>query len=248
MTNEYQIVVVDSFYDLMGDPEVRHLFGKLAELRIGGYLMGYPYGVLPFSGLDLPAIQLLVCRKTPEGLEPVSGFKAVTLARCREFQADFPALDVVSGAGNEKHMQAILDLIADSDRKGESLCYIGSWTIHPELRKDGEAAKFFRDTTTLFIVKLLKEYGFDQLVTFAALKFKVEKYHQWVGMKPLRLRDKILPDFAIRFLFGDLGRGAVVRSGDLSPEALAVADRLELLWRNRTQKLGRATPATPLAA
>jgi len=248
MTNDYQIVVVDSFYDLMGDSEVRHLFGKLAELRVGGYLMGYPYGVLPFSGLDLPAIQLLVCRRTPDGLEPVSGFKAVTLARCREFQADFPALDVVSGVGNERHLQAIVELIADADRKNASLCYIGSWTIHPDLRGNAEAAKFFRDTTTLFIVKLLKEYGFDRLVTFAALKFKVEKYHQWVGMKPLRLRDKILPDFAIRFLFGDLGRGAVVRSGDLTPEALEVAGRLELMWRNRIQKLGRATSAPPLAA
>src|SRR4051794_22028373 len=117
--SQYQIVVIDCFYDTISDPISKKLLGDLADLKISSYKKEYPYGILPFGAHDIAGTHFLLCRKKDDQLEPIMGFKTISPERCKQFGLELPGLSIVNESRLEKHRAAIEDVMNVAQKTGK---------------------------------------------------------------------------------------------------------------------------------
>ncbi|MGZ5279528.1 MAG: hypothetical protein ACXWC9_06280, partial [Pseudobdellovibrionaceae bacterium] len=76
----------------------KDLFHDMVRLKLQGYGLEYPRGVLPVDTSDFIATHLLVCKEEGSRLRPIMGFKTTSFADCEHHQIAFPALGLVQAA------------------------------------------------------------------------------------------------------------------------------------------------------
>jgi hypothetical protein len=103
MIPNLQIVVLESPYDNMNDPLVRDLFSKIVQLKIEGYRLVYPYGVLPVDSYDFIATHHLVCREINGSYQVLMGVKYITLKKCLTHNLPFPGIALLRTAKAVSH-------------------------------------------------------------------------------------------------------------------------------------------------
>lgn len=228
-----RIVVVDCFYDILSDEPVKKLFADIADFKIRSYLKEYPYGILPFSGHDLVGTHFLLCEEKEEKLIPLMGYKAVTTEQCKTFHLGFPALDIVND--NNAHLQrdALLYEIAQAEKRGHAMGYLGSWTIAPEIRSTKVLSKICRDVSAALLGWWSVHYDIRSAIALASLKFHIDKFHRELGFLPLTYQGQSLPNFTMRGHFDDLVNISIFHKERMSK---AVQDLMVLygeLWDQR---------------
>src|SRR5687767_7841973 len=108
LQDDFQIVVIDGFYDLVNREDARTWLGKLFQFKVNSYLAHYPYGIMPFVQSDLVGTHWILCKKNGSGnIQPIMGLKTIDSNRTEAFRMEFPAFWFVNGPELESHRMAI---------------------------------------------------------------------------------------------------------------------------------------------
>lgn len=229
----YQIVVMDCLYDTISDSLSKKLLGKLADFKISAYRKEYPYGILPIGAHDIVGTHFLLCEKVNGELEPIMGFKTITPERCQQFGLELPGLGIVNEPGLEKHRGAIEDVIASTQKANQQFTYIGSWAMRPDIRNREEVKKLCYDISAVFVARLCLEYQIDVAITFASLRFKVDRFHKWMGFEKLSYRGQPLDNFQAKSFFNEPTSISIIYSEKLSTESKAVDEKYKSFWNEK---------------
>jgi hypothetical protein len=241
---DLQIVVIDSFYDTVNQNDALFWLGKLFRFKVNSYRKSYPYGILPFSESDLIGTHWMLCERTKEGLEPLAAFKSIDSKRTEQFHIEFPAFGIVNQSNLISHYKAIATEMEKCHSKGHGLGYLGSWTVRPEI-KNRRLSILCRKVCVAMFCQWVKYFNIQTAITFASLRFHVEKTHQYLGMTRLKANDgSELADFLARPFFDEPACVSVLYSQNQSAESKQDAlDYLDL-WENR---IVISSPQSPVA-
>ncbi|MDR3606231.1 MAG: hypothetical protein P4M08_02495 [Oligoflexia bacterium] len=228
---DIEIVVIESPYDTLGDPEVRDLFSRLAALKIEGYRAVYEYGVLPVDTYDFVATHYLVCRKNQGRPEILTGYKTVTLQKCLKHRLVFPGMALLRSAGATSHCLALEELLGQFAANPDKVSYSSSWTINPEVRKNPALKNLLKDLMTVMLAAHELEIGTVERLGCGVPKVKSDQYFQSLGYQRMTYRGDILPPFSQPSLVGE---SAVLLHGtEYTEEALRVVERYRDFWQAR---------------
>jgi hypothetical protein len=244
----YRIVVIDCLYDTISDSISKSLLGKLADFKISSYRKEYPYGILPIGAHDIAGTHFLLCEKNGEELEPIVGFKTISPERCLKFGLELPGLGIVSEPGLEKHRAAIEDAVDTAQKAGKQFTYIGSWAMRPDIRDQDEVKKLCYDISAVFVARMCLEYQIETAITFASLRFKVDRFHKWMGFQRLDFRGEYLKDFQAKSFFNEPTAISIIHAKNLSAEAKAVDEKYRKLWDEKLEIKAAQNQSLPKVA
>lgn len=230
-----QIVQIENPFQLWDDPLVRNLFEKTSTLKFKGYGPKFPHGVLPVDGSDWIADHFLVCRRDRGDLEPIMGFRRVTLARCREYFQGFAPMHICHESGCAQHIQEMEKLVHRFDGHPERLSYTGSFTIMPDLRADRMLIQELVDLMVVLHYLFHEEEAKGHaIITAAAPRFRLDALLNMYGFIPLL---EPSPENNWGTVPAPHAAGERVRCmhcRDFSPLLKELAKGYRTMWTNRT--------------
>jgi hypothetical protein len=239
----FRIAVLDQPAETWARPGTAALFTELVSLKLAGYWNAYTASVLPVDGSDFYSTHFLVSHGgEDEPFRAVMGFRFTTLARCRQYNAPFPALALAQAAGAQEHAQAMRVLIDRCDRENRTMAYAGSWTIAPDLTS-GRIA--LRDLTTAGMYLLHEAFGIDDGIVGGTLRFKTDRLFQSWGFGAIANDEGPLPPVRVAHLGDEIV--LLMHSSGFTDTARQVADRWRKQWDNRLAIGPVGSPVLPLA-
>lgn len=200
----YQFVLIRSPHEVIHHDLVSSIFPKVINFKTEGYRQEYGEFVLPFDSSDFVATHLLLCEKDARGLNPVLGFKSVTLKKCDEYRIPFPMLGMVeSSHPNQEYKDVVLHLMNEYRGRGDSgnFAYNGSFTILPRLRQDKLLMKHLWEITFSLLTNYYIEYEINHVIAICATKFNVHKKKAELGWNFVEGQNGILSAYNCRTLF-----------------------------------------------
>ena len=237
ITDDLVLVVIDCPYDTIASKITQDLLIKTMALKISGYRQDYEYGVLPVDTSDLIAAHQLVCKKTKEGLIPLTGYKSTTLQRSKIHGLTFPGLGLVRSANAPLHERAVEKIMADCEGRGASLAYTSSWTMDKTIPKSNrELRTVLRELFETMYVRYHLEYGIDEILVGGTLRFKTEVLFNFWGHHPLKLEDHELSHINVPNLLGE--PVVVMHLKNFSNEAIEKVEKWRSMWDQRVTIAG----------
>jgi hypothetical protein len=233
-----RIIILECPYDTWGDPLTRDLFSKLVHLKIAGYQQEYEYGVLPVDTTDFIATHQLVCRETPEGFIPLTGYKSTTLERVKKHGLTFPGLGLVRSAQAQKHEKAVTQIIERCERENKSLAYTSTWTMDPSVKNNRELRMKLRDIFEAMYVLFHLEQQISEILVGGTLRFKTEALFEFWGHHFLQLGREILPPIYVPHLLDE--KVVVMHLKKFSEAAIKKVEPFRFMWN---QKMTIAAPS-----
>ena len=113
-----------------GGLEAPRLFIRAAGTRSSG---GSADGGIDL--IDLVATHHVLCFENGEGLRPIGGYRAVTLAECEGVELEFPPLAAAMEAGSTAHAEALQHVLSEARRGGGEVGYSSDFVVAPEHRR-----------------------------------------------------------------------------------------------------------------
>lgn len=232
--DDLQVVVIDSFYDMAVQNDECAWLNKLFRFKVNSFLGSYPYGMLPFGAADLVGTHWILCRKDQDGLHPLMGIKTIDSDRTDIFRMNFPAFEYVSDSGLEAHRNAIQHEYNEVKKMGRPLGYVGSWVVAPEVRNDPALGKLCKKMSSALISRWIDEFDIRTAISFASLRFHVEKFHAYLGVTRLTgPNNEHLPDFKARPSFDEPACVSVFYRKNHSEAAKQDMADSQPLWEKR---------------
>jgi hypothetical protein len=177
-----QIVILDCPIATWDSPQTQKLFCRLLSLKLNGYGKEYPEGVTSLDASDFFGTHLLICRTDEHGeLEPLMGYRSISLKRAEFFRITFPALTTLRAGGAEKFEPAIKKIISDCLDSGHDISFDSSWTKSPKL--DKEFTKYLRGIITTIGTLYHLESDIKEWFTCGIFRFKTDEYFRYLGAK-----------------------------------------------------------------
>jgi len=224
---DLRLFIIECPLETWGDKNVRDLFGDLVGLKLLGFGAFHKAGVLPVDTTDFFGRHYLSCVDTGDGLHLLASFRAVDLARCRSFNLPFAAESLAHAAGSPLHAKTVSEFV----QQGDPVAYIGSWTMHPEVRRNPPLRAALRDHFSLGAILFLREAGVPRIIVGATLRFKVDRLLATVGYQALSSNGQVLPPIAVKHLHEEPVQLMYLDAG--SPDVLGRAESLRGLWDSR---------------
>lgn len=232
--HDFQVVILDSPYEIWDQPLVSSLFSKMVRLKKQGYEDHYVRGVLPVDTSDYLATHILLCERGSNGsLEPVMGFKSITVEKCREYSLGFSGLSLVQNAKMPLHSQAVENIIQRCDREMRRLAYFSSWTIDTKFKKEyyQRNNKDLNDAFCVFYLGISREQDLSEVILGGTLRFHTEQLFFKLGHQPLSLNGQQLSPIHVAHLAQE---PVLVMHSSVFPEiSLASGKKWERLWNER---------------
>lgn len=198
---KFQLVVLDSPIESWSDPAVQKIFNKMVTLKKNGYESCYSQGVLPVDTSDFFATHVLLCEKqTNNDLNPIMGYKTVSLSKCQQYNQNFPGLGLVQSASATDHIGVVKDIVQRCSQNQTGLSYLGSWTVDPEFKKRCPQDVHLKSAFITFYHQLYQEQGIKEVIIGGTLRFKTEKLFAELGHKPLSKDGKALAHIFVTHL------------------------------------------------
>jgi hypothetical protein len=235
--NQLKLVVLDCPYDTVTSDQTIDLLGKIIRFKIESYRQEYPYGILPFDGIDMVGTHYLLCETTKDGqLDPIMGIKTITQKKCHEFNLTHPVLGLIGNdAQYADHAKAVKTVIEGHDSKQRNLGYFGSWTIRPDIRKDRDFVNLCQQVVAGMSFHIANHYDFASIVTVAVSRFKVEAFHKFVGFRPLTHQGTALSPFISKVMMGEQCSCSFMEREWFTPELKTLAFRYKDVWDSRLE-------------
>lgn len=228
--NKLKFVILGSPYDTWKHPLTEKLFARLMGLKLSGYGHEYPYGVLPVDTTDFIADHLIICEEDDLGLKPICSIKSTSLEQCKIHNVTFPALALMRQAEAFEHAYAIEKIMNKATSEKADLRYVGSWTIDPEQRGNKEWGDIMRELFSAMFVSYHLESK-SQTIAGGTLRFKIDKYVQWLGHQPLSMNGQPLSTVRVQHLAGE--ENLFTHLTSFTFEARSVAKKWQTLWDER---------------
>jgi hypothetical protein len=232
---KYQFVLLRSPYELMSFNLVSELFPKIVKFKTEGYRQEYGQFVLPFDSSDFVASHLLLCEKKSDGsLEPVLGFKSVTLEKCDQHRINFPMLSMLDGEDPNNIYRVTIKSLIDKYRScgaGHKIAYNGSFTISPKLRENKELMKHLWDVTFSLLTNYYIEYDIDHVVAVCATKFKVDKKKELLGWNYIEGEHGVLRPYVCKSFFD--APAVPMELTNMKIKGKVCAEKFKSMWEDR---------------
>ncbi|AGH94554.1 hypothetical protein [Pseudobdellovibrio exovorus] len=228
-----KIVVVESPYDTWEDPRVGGFLKDFIGVKLRGYGHEYPYGVMPVDGSDMISTHIALCRvEADESLVPIMAMRWTSLKKARQHFMNFPGMSLLQQAGAPLHQKALAEIIEEVDRQNKDIVYTASLSIEPSERTSKERSLFLREILTMMFVSQQKAMGFPELFAGGTCRFKIEKWLDNCGWKPLQTEnEENLGPIHIHHLAGELVQ--VMHLQEFSFWALEISRKWQHLWNER---------------
>lgn len=226
-----KIVSLDCMYDNVSDPVASEYWQKVIRLKLQGYGVEYPYGVMPIDSTDFVCSHLMLCEERKDGLYPIMAYRSITLDRCNAHYLKFPVLNAMQDSGYKDHAKAIEDIISSCKGQGKTLSYDSAYTIAPEIRKDKAATELAREIIKSYFLLHHLEYGIDEVICGGVIRFQMHRFYHFWGFKDLSLNGVTLPEVKFKHVHGE--PTMIYHLKDWSKEAIAHAKTYEHMWKNR---------------
>ncbi|KYG65836.1 hypothetical protein AZI86_01820 [Bdellovibrio bacteriovorus] len=198
---KFQLVVLESPIENWSDPAVQKLFNKMVTLKKNGYESRYSQGVLPVDTSDFFATHVLLCeKKINNDLNPIMGYKTVSLSKCLQYNQNFPGLGLVQSANATEHISVVKDIVQRCSQNNTGLSYLGSWTIDPEFKNRCPQDVHLKSAFITFYHQLYQEQGIKEVLIGGTLRFKTEKLFAELGHRPLSKDGKDLSNIFVTHL------------------------------------------------
>lgn len=201
--NNFQLVILNCPYERWDHQAVRTLFAKMVSLKKEGYGSRYINDVLPVDTSDFIATHVLLCEKQRDGvLEPIMGYKSISIEKCRQYNLNFPGLSLVQSAKMPLHTQAIEKIIEQCDVNQKGLAYLGSWTVSQKFKSRSFKNRNLnlKEAFSTFYRLLYQEQNISEVVIGGTLRFRTEKLFYNLGHRPLSLNGIELPSIQVAHL------------------------------------------------
>lgn len=241
-----RIVTIESPYDSWDNPLVPKLFLAMAAMKLRGYKAEYAYGVLPLDTYDFIAMHHLLCVERDDGYEPIMGFKTTTLSRAKRFQVDFGGIALVKGARAPEHLRILNREVERCEMTGREIAYAASWTMDPRFRMESEEKQRLQEIFRRMFVAGHVCHGIQECVAGGVVRFKMWRYLDFWGFRPLQENGEQLGDIQVPILQNETVR--VVHAKGFSEESISDALKLGDLWEKRIIISARATGVDKAAA
>ena len=225
---DLRLFVIECPLEQWDDENVRALFGDLIGLKLLGFGAFHKAGVLPVDTTDFFGRHYLSCVDSGDGPRLLAAFRAVDLERCRSFNLPFAAESLARSAGAPLHAKALGEFVG----RGDPVAYIGSWTMHPAVRRNPALRDALREHFSLGAILFLREAGVPRIVVGATLRFKVDRLLASVGYRPLSSDGQALPPIAVKHLHEEPVQLMVLDG--CTADVLERAESLRGLWNRRT--------------
>ncbi|MCX6968034.1 MAG: hypothetical protein NTZ46_09725 [Verrucomicrobia bacterium] len=229
--SSYKVVVLDCPYDTWSKTSTQSLFSEIINLKLAGYTSVYTDGVLPVDTYDFIATHILVCGEENGQLKPLTGFKSVTLSRCKRFNLPFPTSQLLSGTNTPQHTEAVASIMRSCDESGDVLAYDSSWTVHPLVRKDRPVHHFLQELFISNVVHLHTSAAPHKLLGAGVRQVRTDKFFERVGFKRLSNSGEPLSTFKQASLVG--AEVALIHLERFSEFATSIAQKYESFWNER---------------
>ena len=197
-----RVVVVDCPIETWREQETRDLFSQMVQLKIDGYGAEYSHRALPLDASDWFGTHILIVQEEPTP-KVVLGYKFASLARCEEFNQPFPGLSIPATSNAESHRARIQQILEASQKSDKSIGYVGSWTIHPQIRQNRVLAGLLRELVASTHQEYQYTYGVAEMLICGMIRFKTDIWQQAMGYQPLSLNNQELPAFQFKALNGE---------------------------------------------
>ena len=237
-----QIVVLRNPYEMISNAQVTRLFGNIARFKIDSYRREYPYGILPFDGVDVVGTHFLLCEREGNDLLPMMGFKTVTAEQCRVFHLSHPIFGLLGNRSQHPgHFAQIEKILEDANTENKNLGYFGSWTIREDVRKNRMVRKICQELSAAMLVNACDHLGFDQAITVAVSRFNVETFHRFMGLEALESDGKPLSSFRSEAMMGDECSLSFLKDVTrLSADVRQLASKYGDFWNSRLELAAEA--------
>lgn len=229
--NGLKLVILESPYDQINDPQVKELFIETQALKINGYHGVYPYGVLPVDTYDFVATHHLVCETGQGRLEPIMGYKSITLDKCKTHKLPFPGISVLRSSQAASHEKALQELLDGYQNNASAIDWGSSWTIAPRIRDNIELKKFLKELFIAMHVCHEREIGTKEWVTCGNNRVKTDRLFLDLGYQPLQSNGVALPYFIYTPLID--AEAMMFTCTKFSDSALKLADKFRDFWNTR---------------
>lgn len=227
-----KFVTVEDTYGSLEQEPVQILLGKAFSMKLRGYRAAYPYGVLPLDSHDFIATHHLVCEDKGGVLEPLLGYKSVTLKKCDTHLLPFPGVSVLKASNLPEHEKSLQHLLVRWREEDLNVSYGSSWAVNPDIPPKSELRKLLKDLMTTMLVSYELDAGIDRRVCCGAIRMKTDQYFLNVGYLPLADQDgNPLPAFKQASLFGE--PAAMFHGQAFSDAAMKIAEKYQSLWKSR---------------
>ncbi|MDD4976220.1 MAG: hypothetical protein PHY93_17820 [Bacteriovorax sp.] len=229
-----EIAVLYCPYANIENKTTRDVFSKLLRLKNRGYGNRHELGALPLDANDFVADHPLICIRDDEGnLEPVSGSKVITYDLCKYFNLEFAMESCFKKGNKEKHLQALSQILNDTQSNNRTLAYHGGYTIDPKVRSDliltEQIRELFIGSTALYF----KEHAVTDLLGLGVPKFKTENFFYDWGYERCQENGENLEEFPLIFLPNT--NGVMMHLKEYSHLTMSLAEKYKELWNNRTK-------------
>lgn len=233
LIQDFQLVVIDSPYEILEHPLVESLFTKMVSLKKKGYGSNYPQGVLPVDTTDFIATHVLLCQKKRDhSLKPIMGYKTTTLEKCREYNLKFPGLGLVQSAQMPLHAQVVEGIIQRCEQEGKRLAYLGSWTVDPQfkqqLKSRPEPRANLREAFMAFYRLLYRQQNVSEVVIGGTLRFGTERIFYDLGHRALQLNGQELSPIQVAHLIKE--PVLVMHSTAFSEASIVAEEKWRAVW------------------
>ena len=232
LKQDFQLVILDSPYETWDNPWTASLFNKMIALKRLGYGLHYPHGVLPVDTTDFLATHALLCRYDADNsLQPVMGYKTISLEKCRQYNLKFPGLSLVQNAQMPQHAKVVEDIIQRCEHENKNLAYLGSWTVDPHYKNQPGPKENLREAFLAFYRLLYMEQKISEVLIGGTLRFGTEKIFAALGHSPLTLNGVELSPIHVAHLTKE--PVLVMHSTNFTEASQLAIKKWNEVWNNR---------------
>lgn len=231
-TNNLKIVVLECPYDTWNVPPTQEIFGKMVSMKIGGYQQRHPYGVLPVDTTDFISTHILICEGPGNDLKVLTGYKMISLERCRIHNVQFPMAAIFDAAKAPIHKAAALAIIEDCEANKIPLLYTGSWTFHSSIIGNREFVRELHPVFEAMYYFAFKDCGFKQIMCGCVPSMRTNTLFEKWGHYRVQKDGEQLPPVSVPHLQGD--QVVLMHLREFSDSVIQNAEKWRSLWQNRT--------------
>lgn len=225
-----QLIVIDNPYDQMSDPLVQKLLPQLFDLKIKGYQSKYGYGVLPLDTNDFIATHFIISSQSGNAFLPLLSYKMITYRRAQLYNLPFAPVALMQRPQCERHLEVMQKLVAQSERLGQDVSYIGSLSMDPEISQEREFVQFLMNLFILIHFSYSMEFNLLTGLSGATVRFKTSRLIERIGYKPLVNDGLPLPPVQIPSVKNDLSQFFQLR--EFTDEARLISETYHHYWEN----------------
>jgi hypothetical protein len=211
----------------------KELFYNMIQMKLRGYEAEYPAGVLPIDTTDFFGHHLLICEEKNGFFYPVSGIKSTFLSESQRRQLNFPALSLVQAAEAPEHIKTMKKILERCEKENTNICYTGSWTTTPAIRKNREYNRtVIRHFYALYVLFHL-EQKVDEIITGGTMRFKADHFFNEMGHEIFASEGKKLEPIFVKHLFGE--KVQLLHLKKFTNTAIKKAEEFRDKWNQRVE-------------